>query len=65
MPSRRTFGAAEFAFGVGPKGPDPLVAEGAMTLRNGHVDVPTGPGLGLVLDEAALDRLTLHRVEVR
>lgn len=64
IPARRTFGAAEFAFGVGPKGPDPLVAEGAMSLRDGHVKVPTGPGLGLVLDEAALDRLTLHRVEI-
>ena len=64
IPARRTFGAAEFAFGVGPMGPDPLVAEGAMAIRDGAVEVPTGPGLGLTLDEAALDRLTLKRVEI-
>lgn len=64
IPARRTFGAAEFAFGVGPMGPDPLVAEGAMAIRDGAVDVPTAPGLGLSLDVAALDRLTLKRVEI-
>ena len=64
LPRRRTFGAAEFAFGVGPKGPDPLVAEGAMTLSDGKVRVPTGPGLGLVLDEEALDRMTLKCITV-
>ena len=64
IPARRTFGAAEFAFGVGTMGPDPLVAEGAMAIRDGAVDVPTAPGLGLTLDEAALDRLTLKRVEI-
>ena len=64
IPARRTFGAAEFAFGVGPMGPDPLVAEGEMAIRDGAVDVPTAPGLGLTLDEAALDRLTLKRVEI-
>jgi muconate cycloisomerase len=64
IPARRTFGAAEFAFGVGPKGPDPLVAEGAMSIKNGSVSVPTGPGLGLTLDTQALDRMTLKRVTV-
>ena len=64
VPARRTFGAAEFAFGVGPLGPDPLVAEGAMVLKNGKVAVPTGPGLGLVLDEQALQRLTLQHTTV-
>lgn len=65
IPARRTFGAAEFAFGVGPKGPDPLVAEGAMSIKDGSVSVPTGPGLGLVLDEKALERMTLKRALVR
>ncbi|APH74223.1 mandelate racemase/muconate lactonizing enzyme family protein [Aquibium oceanicum] len=65
IPARRTFGAAEFAFGVGPKGPDPLVAEGAMSIRDGAVDVPMGPGLGLTLDLAALERMTLQTFEIR
>lgn len=62
---RRTFGAAEFAFGVGGLADDPLVAEGAMVLKDGKVTVPTGPGLGLTLDEAALKRMTLAEFEVR
>ena len=65
IPARRTFGAAEFAFGVGPKGPDPLVAEGAMSITDGAVDVPMGPGLGLTLDLAALERMTLQTFEIR
>lgn len=64
IPARRTFGAAEFAFGVGGIGEDPLVADGAMELKDGKVTVPTGPGLGLTLDEAALGRMTLSRVTV-
>ena len=64
IPAKRTFGAAEFVFGVGPMGVDPLVAEGAMTIRDGSVQVPTGPGLGLVLDEAALERNTLQTTVV-
>jgi L-alanine-DL-glutamate epimerase-like enolase superfamily enzyme len=64
VPARRTFGAAEFAFGVGPMGPDPLVAEGAMAIRDGSVVIPTGPGLGLSLDEAALERMTLRTTVV-
>ncbi len=64
VPARRTFGAAEFVFGVGTMGPDPLVADGAMTIVDGAVKVPTGPGLGLTLDEAALERMTLQTVLV-
>ena len=64
IPAARTFGAAEFVFGVGVLGDDPLVAEGAMTIRDGKVDVPTGPGLGLVLDEAEFKRLTLTEMVV-
>ncbi len=60
VPVKRTFGAAEFIFGVGTMGPDPLVADGAMTIRDGAVTVPTGPGLGLTLDEKALERMTLQ-----
>lgn len=64
IPERRTFGAAEFVFGVGPMGPDPLVADGAMRIVDGKVVVPTGPGLGLTLDEAALERMTLQKTVV-
>jgi muconate cycloisomerase len=65
VPRRRTFGAAEFAFGVGPKGPDPLVAEGGMSIVDGKVDVPMSPGLGLTLDHDGLERMTLQKFEVR
>ncbi|MDX2290592.1 MULTISPECIES: enolase C-terminal domain-like protein, partial [Streptomyces] len=30
-------------------------------LEDGHVRVPTGPGLGVEIDEAALDAFTVHR----
>lgn len=65
VPAKRTFGAAEFVFGVGTMGQDPLVADGAMTIRDGSIIVPTGPGLGLVLDEAALERMTLQQTAVK
>lgn len=65
VPAKRTFGAAEFVFGVGTMGHDPLVADGAMTIRDGSIIVPTGPGLGLVLDEAALERMTLQQTVVK
>ncbi|MBA4788098.1 MAG: hypothetical protein H2042_00210 [Rhizobiales bacterium] len=61
IPARRTFGAAEFVFGLGPLGRDPLVAEGAPAIVDGAITVPEGPGLGLVLDEAALEKATLLR----
>jgi o-succinylbenzoate synthase len=34
-------------------------------LEDGHVRVPTGPGLGVEIDPIALDDLTVERVEVR
>jgi L-alanine-DL-glutamate epimerase-like enolase superfamily enzyme len=64
IPARRTFGAAEFAFGVGPLGPDPLVADGAMSIKDGKVKVPKGPGLGLKLDPGALEKMTLTKAAV-
>ena len=41
-------------------GPDPLVPETDFLIRDGHVDVPRGPGLGITIDEAALKRNTLR-----
>ena len=64
VPGKRTFGAAEFVFGAGVMGPDPLVAEGGFTIVDGAVAVPTAPGLGLTLDEDALKRMTLLHVDV-
>jgi L-alanine-DL-glutamate epimerase-like enolase superfamily enzyme len=65
IPSKRTFGAAEFAFAVGPHGADPLVEDAGFTVKDGSVTVPQGPGLGLVLNEAALEKHTLKKVVVK
>ena len=59
IPAARTFGAAEYVFGAGVLGPDPLAAEGAMSIVDGKAAAPTGPGLGLTLDEDALRSMTL------
>ncbi|GAA3776238.1 glucarate dehydratase family protein [Streptomyces phyllanthi] len=39
---------------------DDVIVPGALELRDGEVEVPTGPGLGVELDRDALDRL--HRL---
>jgi len=59
-PARRMMGAGEFVFGLNTVGPDPLVPQTEFVVHAGHVDVPTGPGLGIVVDEAALKRHTLR-----
>ncbi|BDV32140.1 o-succinylbenzoate synthase [Microbacterium terricola] len=41
-----------------------IVTEPAV-LEDGHVRVPTGPGLGVEIDQAALDDVTVERVLVR
>ncbi|ARP81745.1 hypothetical protein CAL12_13595 [Bordetella genomosp. 8] len=61
VPARRMMGAGEFLFGLNATAPDPLVPETDFVVRDGHVDVPTGPGLGVVIDEAALQKHTLAR----
>jgi len=63
-PPKRMFGAGEFLFGLNATAPDPLVPETTFVLRDGHVDVPTGPGLGIVVDEAALKKNTLKRESI-
>ena len=60
IPAKRMLGAGEFVFGLNTIGPDPLVPQADFVLRDGHVDVPTGPGLGIVLDDAALKKHTLR-----
>lgn len=64
IPAKRMFGAAEFAFALNTVGPDPLVPEPSVVLKDGAVKVPTKPGLGIDVDEAALARHTIHHVTV-
>ncbi len=60
IPAHRMMGAGEFVFGLNTDGPDPLVPQTDFLVRDGHVDVPTGPGLGIVVDEEAVKRHTLR-----
>ncbi len=57
----RVMPAAEFVFGLGVIGPDPLVPETDFLPRDGYVEVPRGPGLGVTIDERALAKHTLLR----
>ena len=62
-PASRMMGAAEFVFGLNATAKDPICADSNFVLRNGHVEVPRGPGLGITIDEAALKKHTLfHEV---
>lgn len=58
-PVQRMMGAGEFVFGLNTIAADPLVPETRFTVRDGHVDVPTGPGLGIEIDTRALEKHTL------
>lgn len=58
-PAARTMGAAEFTFGLNATAKDPLCPDSDFKIKNGHVDVPTGPGLGVTIDEALLKKNTL------
>ena len=60
-PERLIMPAAEFIFGLGAIGPDPLVPETDFVIRDGHVTPPTRPGLGITVDERAVERHTLKR----
>ena len=63
-PASRMFGAAEFVFGLNAIAKDPLCPESDFVIRDGHVDVPHGPGLGVTIDEALLKKNTLLREQV-
>ena len=63
-PASRMFGAAEFVFGLNATAKDPLCPESDFVIRDGHVDVPRGPGLGVTIDEALLKKNTLLREQV-
>lgn len=58
-PAAQVMPAAEFIFGLGVAGPDPLVPETDFVIEDGHVRPPTGPGLGITVDERAVEKLTL------
>ncbi|MBN9051050.1 MAG: hypothetical protein J0H78_16465 [Rhizobiales bacterium] len=60
-PVRQMMPAAEFIFGLGVAGDDALCSDeaGRFRVSNGHVAPPDGPGLGIVLDEFALQKFTL------
>jgi len=58
-PASRMLGAAEFVLGLNATAKDPICAESDFVLRDGHVEVPRGPGLGIAIDEAALKKCTL------
>jgi len=58
-PAEHVMPAGEFIFGLGVIGPDPIVPETDFVVKDGHVTPPSGPGLGIVVDERALDAHTL------
>jgi muconate cycloisomerase len=63
-PVARTMGAAEFVFGLNATAKDPLCPESDFKVKDGHVDVPRGPGLGVTIDEALLRKNTLLQESV-
>ncbi len=58
-PAARTMGAAEFTFGLNATAKDPLCPESDFKIKDGHVEVPRGHGLGVTIDEALLKKNTL------
>jgi L-alanine-DL-glutamate epimerase-like enolase superfamily enzyme len=63
-PPEHMMPAGEFLFGVGAIGPDPLVPETDFVVVDGHVTVPSRPGLGVNIDEQAVARYALRREHV-
>lgn len=57
--------AGEFIFGLGVIGPDPLVPDTDFRVKDGHVRPPSGPGLGVTIDERALEAHTLLKEVVQ
>jgi L-alanine-DL-glutamate epimerase-like enolase superfamily enzyme len=64
-PERHIMPAAEFIFGLGVAGPDPLVPDTDFVIKDGHVTPPSRPGLGVAVDERAVERYTLKREVVK
>ncbi len=64
VPVSRMMGAAEFVKGLNATAKDPLCPESDFKIIDGHVNVPTGPGLGVTIDEKALKAHTLLHEKV-
>lgn len=64
-PERQVMPAAEFIFGLGVLGPDPLVPDTDFVIKDGHVEPPSRPGLGIAVDERSVERHTLKREIVK
>jgi len=64
VPLSRMMGAAEFVLGLNSTVKDPLCPESDFKIVDGHVNVPTGPGLGVTIDEKALKANTLLHEKV-
>lgn len=63
-PASRMMGAAEFVFGLNTNAKDPLCPESDFKVENGYVNVPTGPGLGITIDEKLLKANTLLQEKI-
>lgn len=64
-PERLIMPAAEFIFGLGVLGPDPLAPDSDFVIKDGHATVPSRPGLGIPVDDRAVERHTLKRETVK
>jgi L-alanine-DL-glutamate epimerase-like enolase superfamily enzyme len=64
-PAEHVMPAGEFIFGLGVIGPDPLVPETDFVVKDGHVRPPSTAGLGITVDERALQAHTLLKEIVR
>ena len=63
-PAEHVMPAGEFIFGLGVIGPDPIVPETDFVVRDGHVAPPSGPGLGIRVNESELEACTLLKETV-
>ncbi len=59
LPEHTVMPGAEFIFGLGVQGVDPITEENGFVIKDGHVDVPTGPGLGVIVNEDAVAARTI------
>jgi L-alanine-DL-glutamate epimerase-like enolase superfamily enzyme len=64
-PASHVMPAGEFIFGLGVIGADPIVPETTFVVKDGHVTPPSGPGLGIHVDERALEACTLLKEVVQ
>jgi L-alanine-DL-glutamate epimerase-like enolase superfamily enzyme len=65
QPASHVMPAGEFIFGLGVNGADPIVPETTFVIKDGHVTPPCGPGLGINVDERALEACTLLKETVQ